>query len=229
MLEGLDLIAELVKRAAGRIIVMPGGGITARTTSRGSRRPAARAELHFASLEPREGRMAHRNPRVFMGGTLRPPEYSQDVTRPESVAAVIAAARPPGSRPSAPGFGVAPLHLHSAFCSLICSVPNPARSIRSSASGSVSRWAREVDALEPLEFRPEPRAAVEVDPGLSQEELVERLLRQTQRAAIEQREVRALRPHETDARNSLGQEPLHEVHVPLEVRQQFVQPGRASR
>jgi len=28
-----------------------------------------------------------------MGGTLRPPEYSQDVTRPESVAAIIAAGR----------------------------------------------------------------------------------------------------------------------------------------
>ena len=50
------------------------------------------SELHFASLEPCEGRMLYRNARVFMGGTLRPPEYSQEVTRPESVAAVIAAA-----------------------------------------------------------------------------------------------------------------------------------------
>jgi copper homeostasis protein len=92
VLEGLDLIVALVKRAAGRIIVMPGGGITTRTVGRIA--PVSGAtELHFASLEPREGRMAYRNPRVFMGGTLRPPEYAQDVTRPESVAAVIAAAR----------------------------------------------------------------------------------------------------------------------------------------
>jgi copper homeostasis protein len=92
VLEGLDLIVALVKRAAGRIIVMPGGGITERTVGRIA--PVCSAmELHFASLERREGRMAHRNPRVFMGGTLRPPEYAQDVTRPESVAAVIAAAR----------------------------------------------------------------------------------------------------------------------------------------
>jgi len=95
VLEGLDLIVALVERAAGRIIVMPGGGITDRTVGRIA--PVCGAtELHFASLEPREGRMTHRNPRVFMGGTLRPPEYAQDVTRPGSVAAVIAAARARG-------------------------------------------------------------------------------------------------------------------------------------
>lgn len=92
VLEGLDLIVKLVKRAAGRIVVMPGGGITERTVGRIASASGA-SELHFASLEPREGRMRYRNPRVFMGGTLRPPEYSQDVTRPESVAAIIAAAR----------------------------------------------------------------------------------------------------------------------------------------
>jgi copper homeostasis protein len=100
-LDGLDLIVKLVKRAAGRIIVMPGGGITERTAGRVAPACGAR-ELHFASLEPREGRMIYRNPRVFMGGTLRPPEYSQEVTRPESVAAVIAAAR--GRKPE-PGDG----------------------------------------------------------------------------------------------------------------------------
>jgi copper homeostasis protein len=92
VLEGLDLIAELVERASGRIVVMPGGGITERTMGRIAAASGAR-ELHFASLEPREGRMVHRNARVFMGGTLRPPEYAQDVTRPESVAAIIGAAR----------------------------------------------------------------------------------------------------------------------------------------
>jgi copper homeostasis protein len=93
VLEGLELIAQLVKRAADRIVVMPGGGITERTMGRIAAASGAR-ELHFATLEPREGRMLHRNPRVFMGGTLRPPEYAQDVTRPESVAAIIAAAGP---------------------------------------------------------------------------------------------------------------------------------------
>jgi copper homeostasis protein len=91
VVEGLELITELVKRAAGRIIVMPGGGITDRNVARVVSEAGVK-EVHFAALEPREGRMAYRNPRVFMGGTLRPPEYAQDVTRPESVAAVIGAA-----------------------------------------------------------------------------------------------------------------------------------------
>jgi hypothetical protein len=35
--------------------------------------------------------MAHRNPRVFMGGALRPPEYTVNTTDAEKVRAVIAA------------------------------------------------------------------------------------------------------------------------------------------
>lgn len=91
VIEGLDLIAELQRRAAGRIVVLPGGGITARNVARVVEATGV-GELHFASLELQEGRMQYRNTRVFMGGTLRPPEYGVEVTRPESVAAVIAAA-----------------------------------------------------------------------------------------------------------------------------------------
>lgn len=91
VLEGLDLIVELVKRAAGRIVIMPGGGITARNVAKIAEASGV-SEMHFASLELREGRMEFRNPRVFMGGTLRPPEYGIEVTRPEAVAAVIQAA-----------------------------------------------------------------------------------------------------------------------------------------
>lgn len=92
VLEGVEVIASLVERAAGRIVVMPGGGITARH-ARLIVEATGVTELHFAALEPRAGRMEYRNPRVFMGGTLRPPEYTQDITSPESVASVIAAAR----------------------------------------------------------------------------------------------------------------------------------------
>ena len=92
VLEGLDVITALVKRAASRIAVMPGGGITARNVARIVAASGV-AEVHFATLQLREGRMEYRNPRVFMGGTLRPPEYGIEVTRPEAVAEVIAAAR----------------------------------------------------------------------------------------------------------------------------------------
>jgi copper homeostasis protein len=90
--EGAELIVELIRRANGRIIVMPGGGITDRNVGRIVAATGA-SELHFASLTPVDGRMTFRNPRVFMGGTLRPPEYAQEITRPEDVARVIAAAK----------------------------------------------------------------------------------------------------------------------------------------
>jgi copper homeostasis protein len=91
VLEGIELIAELVERAGDRVIIMPGGGITDRNVGRIRARVPVN-ELHFAGGEPVEGRMRFRNPRVFMGGTLRPPEYTLDLLQPSYVERVIAAA-----------------------------------------------------------------------------------------------------------------------------------------
>jgi copper homeostasis protein len=91
VLEGLELIAELVARARGRIIVVPGGGITDRNVAR-IRAALPVAEMHFAGAGPVESRMRFRNPRVFMGGTLRPPEYTIDLLQDGYVAKVISAA-----------------------------------------------------------------------------------------------------------------------------------------
>ncbi len=90
--DGVDLIADLVRRAAGRIVVMPGGGITDRNIGRIAAATRV-SEIHFGCAVPTEGRMAFRNPRVFMGGTLRPPEYAVEVARAVDVARYIAAAR----------------------------------------------------------------------------------------------------------------------------------------
>jgi copper homeostasis protein len=86
VLEGLPLIVEFMKRAGDRIVIMPGGGITARNIERivGAARPS---EIHFAALEPVESAMRFRRAHVFMGGELRPPEYD----RLESSAATIGA------------------------------------------------------------------------------------------------------------------------------------------
>ena len=67
MLEGLPLIVELMKRAGDRIVIMPGGGITARNVERivAAARPR---EIHFAALEPVESGMRFRRAHVFMGG-----------------------------------------------------------------------------------------------------------------------------------------------------------------
>ncbi len=75
VLEGLDLISDLVHKAGDRIIIMPGGGINERNFSRIATQSGAR-ELHVAALGEVEGRMIFRNPRCFMGGELRPPEFS---------------------------------------------------------------------------------------------------------------------------------------------------------
>jgi hypothetical protein len=37
--------------------------------------------------------MTFRNPRVYMGGLLRPPEYSRSVTSAERIAALVGRAR----------------------------------------------------------------------------------------------------------------------------------------
>jgi copper homeostasis protein len=89
--EGADTIAGLVKAAAGRIIVMPGGGITAKNVGRVAAITGAR-EIHVAALAPTPSGMRFRRPDMHMGGQLRPPEYDRLDTAAGSVAAIIAAA-----------------------------------------------------------------------------------------------------------------------------------------
>lgn len=88
VLEGLPLITELVRRAGDRIIIMPGGGITARNVERIVAAANPR-EMHFAALELEQGRMKFRRPHVFMGGELRPPEYDRLVTSPATIRSVM--------------------------------------------------------------------------------------------------------------------------------------------
>jgi copper homeostasis protein len=89
VLEGLPLIVELMKRAGDRIVIMPGGGITARNVERivAAARPR---EMHFAALEPVESAMKFRRPHVFMGGELRPPEYDRLDTSQALIRSVMA-------------------------------------------------------------------------------------------------------------------------------------------
>jgi copper homeostasis protein len=88
VLEGLPLIAELVKRAGDRIIIMPGGGITPRNVERivTAARPK---EIHFAALQLEAGGMRFRREHVFMGGELRPPEYDRLATSEAVIRSVI--------------------------------------------------------------------------------------------------------------------------------------------
>ncbi|MEX0343530.1 MAG: copper homeostasis protein CutC [Rhizobiaceae bacterium] len=88
VLEGAPLIRQLIERSADRIVIMPGGDISARNVARIVRETGAE-EIHFAALEPEPGPMRYRNPEVFMGGTLRPPEYDRIVTKESGIRRVM--------------------------------------------------------------------------------------------------------------------------------------------
>jgi copper homeostasis protein len=92
VLEGLPLLSELVRRARDRIVIMPGGGITARNVARivAELKPK---EVHFAALEPTTSGMRSRRGHVFMGSTLRPPEYDRPVTSAALIGAIVAGSK----------------------------------------------------------------------------------------------------------------------------------------
>jgi len=91
-LEGIELLAGLQRQAAGRIIIMPGGGITARNVQRIVRETGV-TEVHMSARSAVESGMDYRNGRVFMGGTLRPAEYHWKTTDEASVRSVVTALR----------------------------------------------------------------------------------------------------------------------------------------
>ena len=79
VLEGLDLITELVERAGERIIILPGCGITPRNVRRIVTAAKPR-EIHVVGVEGQPSPMRYRNERVYMGTELRSPEYLRAVT-----------------------------------------------------------------------------------------------------------------------------------------------------
>jgi len=90
--EGADLLATLVERAAGRIIIL-GCGALGPDTIGAVRRRTGLTEMHFASLKDVPSGMRYRNPKVGMGGTDLGREYRNTVTDGDLAAATIAAAR----------------------------------------------------------------------------------------------------------------------------------------
>ena len=92
VLEGLDLIRELHQQAAGRIILMPGGGLTVRNVKKIVDLSGV-SEVHLSARSGVESGMQHRNGRCFMGGALRPPEFSWKTTDESAVRAVVTSLR----------------------------------------------------------------------------------------------------------------------------------------
>lgn len=78
-LEGVSLIKQLAEEADGRIILMPGCGITPSNIQTIARETGTH-EFHLSGRTNIESRMKFRNPNVSMGGTVHIDEYLQQVT-----------------------------------------------------------------------------------------------------------------------------------------------------
>jgi copper homeostasis protein len=99
--EGLDMIAALNRQAGDRIIVIPGGGLTGRNVGRVVAATGVR-EVHLSARSTTKSRMQYRNPRCFMGGALRPPEYDWKTTDAPAVMEVVNRLRTSEPAPSEP-------------------------------------------------------------------------------------------------------------------------------
>jgi len=86
--EGMECIGALHKQAARRIQVIAGGGITLGNVQRIVDSTGI-AEVHLSARSSVESGMNHRNQRVFMGGALRPAEFSWKATDESMVRSIV--------------------------------------------------------------------------------------------------------------------------------------------
>lgn len=91
-LEGIEVIAGLVQQAAGRIIVMPGGSVNERNIGKIITQSGAK-EVHITGRSNVESPMTYRNLHCFMGGALRPPEFTRMVTDPHRIKEMVTQCR----------------------------------------------------------------------------------------------------------------------------------------
>ena len=86
--EGSELLAELVKLAGDRIIVMPGCGITERNFDR-IRRQIGAKEYHVHLPGAEKSMMEFHPGHIYMGGLLRQSEFTITHTDPARVRSVL--------------------------------------------------------------------------------------------------------------------------------------------
>ncbi len=88
---GLPILQAMHRQAAGRIVVLGCGDLSADTIGM-IRRESGLAELHFSAGAERPSGMRYRNDAVYMGGAPPEREYVNVVTDPDLVARTIRAA-----------------------------------------------------------------------------------------------------------------------------------------
>lgn len=88
-MQGASLLAELVRQAAGRIVIMPGCGVNEWNIAELAACTGA-SEFHFSARELKESKMLLRNPALSMGSSDQD-EYVYPVTTAERVRHTIQA------------------------------------------------------------------------------------------------------------------------------------------
>jgi copper homeostasis protein len=86
--EGAETIAELHHQAAGRIIIMPGGGINEQKIAHIKQMTGA-TEFHMSGRHSQGSQMRYRNHRISLGGNVNSPEYSLQITSAASIRATL--------------------------------------------------------------------------------------------------------------------------------------------
>ena len=89
-LAGLATIAALVRQAAGRIVILAGGGITEESAARVARETGVR-EVHVRGAVRVESAMRFRRPGITVGKPSTPDEYARTVTDAARIRAVVEA------------------------------------------------------------------------------------------------------------------------------------------
>ena len=88
-IEGVSLLCQLVAKANGRIIIMPGSGINENNIATIAQETKA-TEFHLSAREPIDSKMEYRNPDLKMGGTVVSiDEFVQNITNAEKVRRTI--------------------------------------------------------------------------------------------------------------------------------------------
>ncbi len=90
--EGISLLADLVRQAGDRIVVLGCGGLDLGNIAEVRKRTGL-SEMHFAALKEVPSAMDYRNPDVGMGGSDLDREYRNTLTDTDLVAVTIAAAK----------------------------------------------------------------------------------------------------------------------------------------
>ena len=86
--EGMPLIRELVKYAANKIQIIPGGGITLRNVAEIVNETNSR-QIHVAAFSVRYDHSTNGNPKIFYGGALYPPEDRYEIGDSALIAQIV--------------------------------------------------------------------------------------------------------------------------------------------